>query len=475
MVRSIPLRLDITSRGATTAMRFAMVLALAPLASAHFLWQRIEPGARPRIELSFGEQPEEATSAALLARLTGARAWDKNGIPIELASETAKLTATLPADVAVVAGSRTWGLVDRTGDGTGAFFLEYYSKAALSVGESAASMKLPLEVFARREGTQVVATVRRGDAAQASTTVHVYTPISEEVAELTTDANGTVRFEASAPGLYGLRARWIEPRAGESEGKRFAEVRHYSTLTFYAAESPAPGTATGTVTEAAAAKPATANPAAYSLLKGAHDARQVMPADYLGFRCEVMVHEAEKTWTGTLVYRRGGETEVEIKGLDAENLEWVRGQLLNAVGHRRGGNFAEGDGKYPLELAEDDGNPFGRLILLHDKMDSRYRVRDDKVFEVTRTSDESCFTITVVETMEADDGKYLANHFLVSYRDPKTSALQKVEGYRDSYVHVDNAWLPASRTVVLIAEETSPRVRTIRLRKHEKLTPTAGG
>jgi hypothetical protein len=448
-----------------------MVCALAPLASAHFLWQRIEPGARPRVALTFGENPDEATSATLLARLTGARAWDQKGNAIELASETSQLAATLAGEATVVAGSRTWGVVDKTGDGTGAFFLEYYSKAAASVADSAASMKLPLEVFAKREGSQVIATVRRGDAAQANTTVYVYSPTSEEVAEYTTDASGTIRFEASAVGLYGLRARWIEPRAGESDGKKFGEVRHYSTLTFHAGGFGAAGSAT----EAACAKPSAANPVAFSLLKAAHDARQVMPEGYLGFRCEVHVQEAEKTWNGTLVYRRGGETEVEIKDLDAENLEWVRGQLLNAVGHRRGGNFAEGDGKYPLELADDDGNPFGRLILLHDKMDSRYRVRENKVTEVTRTSDESCFTITVVETMEADDGKYLANHFLVSYRDPETSALQKVEGYRDSYVHVENAWLPSSRTVVLIDGNTSPRVRTIRLRKHEKLTPTAGG
>ncbi len=52
-----------------------------------------------------------------------------------------------------------------------------------------------------------------------------------------------------------------------------------------------------------------------------------------------------------------------------------------------------------------NGNPFGRRIVLHDKMDSRDRVRDHMVFEVTRTSAGSCLTITVVESMEADDGK----------------------------------------------------------------------
>lgn len=416
------------------------------------------------MELTFAERPDEPTSAVPLTRLQEARAWDQRDQRIELVSETSRLTGALPDGAAVVGGAQSWGIVDRIGDGAGAFFLEYYTKAAVTAADAAVSVNLPLEIFARRDGPQVIATLRRGETALSNATLHVYTPPAG-VFEYTTDTSGTTRFDANKPGLYGLRTRWIEPRSGEFEGQRFAEVRHYSTLTFQV-EQPA---ASENPTEAAATKPSTANPEAYSLLKAAHETRQVMPADFAGFRCELILREGDHSWSGTVVYRRGAEIQVDLTELDPDRREWVRDQLLNVIGHRRGGDFASGDGRYPLELAQDDGNPFGRLVVLHDAMDSRYRVRDNKVLEVTRTAEGSRFTITVIETMEADAGKYLANHFLVSYRDASSGALQKVEGYRDSYAHVDGVWLPDSRTVVAIAGETSPRVRTIRLRKHQRL------
>lgn len=194
-----------------------------------------------------------------------------------------------------------------------------------------------------------------------------------------------------------------------------------------------------------------------------------MPEGFPGFRAELVFRQGEKTFQGEVVYRRQGETEVRLAGIDEASLGWVRGQILNLVGHRRGGDFAKGDGRHPLELGPNDGNPFGRLVLLHDGTDSRYRVRDNRVTEVTRTMEGSRFTITVVETIDADDGKYLANHFMVSYRDAETGTLQKVEGYRDGYAKVAGVWLPTGRTVIEIAGETTPTVRSLKLRKVEPL------
>lgn len=442
----------------------AALLGSAAPAAAHFLWIGVEAGPAPAAHLTFGETPDEATTAVPVSRLAGARGRDAAGKPLALTTGEGRWSAPVAGRPAVGA-VESWGVVDRSGDGTGAFLLEYYAKAGAGVEDTAADLGLPLELFARREGNQIVATLSRAGGGVPNAPVKVHLP-SGKTLDRTADGKGEVRFDAEGGGLYGLRGRFLEERKGESEGKAYGEVRHYSTLTFSLPEGAA-------AAAAGAASPRKADPAAYALLKAAHDSRQVMPPDFPGFRADLVFLEGDRSFQGEMIYRRQGETEVRLAGVDEASLAWVRGQILNLVGHRRGGDFAQGDGRYPLELGPDDGNPFGRLVRLHDATDSSYRVRDNRVTEVTRTMQGSRFTISVIETIDADDGKYLANHFMVSYRDAKTGVLQKVEGYRDGYAKVGGVWLPTGRIVIDIADETTPVVRSLKLRKVEHLAAAA--
>jgi hypothetical protein len=446
-----------------------VVCAAAP-AQAHFLWVAVDPGAQ-KSNLTFGETPDEVTPEGLVARLAAAQVRDGAGKTLTLTEGESGWVGPLPGK-ALVAATQSWGVVDRSGDGTGAFLLEYYAKGGAGLSETAAEAALPFELFARQDAGQIVATLRRGEQVVAESPVRISLP-SGRALDRTSDAKGEVRFDSEGGGQYGVRARWLEDRKGESGGKSYGEVRHYTTLTFALPDRAASAAAPASEPQPAAAKPQQADPAAYDLLKKAHDSRQVMPVDYPGFRCELVFQQGDQVWRGELIYRRKGETEVRLPGTDEASLGWARGQILNLVGHRRGGDFAQGDGRHPLQLGPDDGNPYGRLILLNDELKSSYRVRDNRVTEVTRVGGGSRFTISVLEAMDADDGKYLANHFIVTYRDAVTGALQKFEGYRDSYSRIHGVWLPTARTVIEVADELSPEVRTLRLRKIEPLAAEA--
>ena len=48
--------------------------------------------------------------------------------------------------------------------------------------------------------------------------------------ELKTDDKGEATFAPKAPGPYGFRTRFIEPKAGEHNEKKYGEVRHYASL-----------------------------------------------------------------------------------------------------------------------------------------------------------------------------------------------------------------------------------------------------
>ena len=52
-------------------------------------------------------------------------------------------------------------------------------------------------------------------------------------AERKTDAAGEFELEPKAGGLFGVRAKYVEAKAGEHDGKKYKEVRHYATFTFH--------------------------------------------------------------------------------------------------------------------------------------------------------------------------------------------------------------------------------------------------
>jgi hypothetical protein len=203
---------------------------------------------------------------------------------------------------------------------------------------------------------------------------------------------------------------------------------------------------------------------AWLLLKAAHDARQVVPADFNGFDAALTFTEDDTKYSGKVTYRKSSGTQIDVVDLKGEPLEWLQDKLASFIGHRRGDNFSDGDGKNPITFGPEDKSPYGRLVELHDRLNSKYRIKDNKVREVTRTTPESTFTISVIETMEADPGKYLSKHFIVSYRNLIDKNLEQVDGFRDGYSQVGGVWLPRKRVVLTVTKDKeSPRTRIIEL------------
>jgi hypothetical protein len=203
---------------------------------------------------------------------------------------------------------------------------------------------------------------------------------------------------------------------------------------------------------------------AWLLLKRAHDARQVMPTDFQGFDADVVFTDDQREYHGKVIYRKSTGTKIDIANLQGEPLDWLNDKLASFIGHRRGDSFAEGDGKNAITFGPEDQSNYGRLVELHDRMNSKYRVKDNKVLEVTRTTPDSTFTISVIESMQADPGKYLSKHFLVSYRNVTNGELEQVDGFRDKYEKIDGVWLPQRRIVLTVTKDnTSPRTRRIEL------------
>lgn len=427
-------------------------------AQAHFLWAELAPGTTPVLQLKFVEQANEKTTPELLAKLKPSKVWTAKGETPVVKPGDGALETVVPEGTRLVAAVQTWGVMDRSAQGRGVFLLEYYAKAAADLNAAGQSAKLPVEAFVKREGDSFVVLVKQEGKAARDAEIVLQRPGNGNLLALKTDAAGKTQFKSAGEGLYGLHATVAEKRSGSYEGKNYDLIRHYTTLTFHVGAS---STITASNTKT---KPAKADPEAWNLLKSAHDRRWTLPQDFPGLRGEVVYNDGGQVVEGTFTYAPKTGVVLELKDNSNQKPTWLQSQISNFLAHRRGGDFAKGDGSHPITFSEDmANNPLGRQVELNDGLHSSYRVQDKTVVEVTRTMGDSRFTITVLETQTVDDGRYLPRHFVVTYFHARSGAVQKTESFSDTFAKQGATWLPVSRRVVL-AENGKVTARTFELR-----------
>jgi hypothetical protein len=228
----------------------ALVLAtLFPLAAqAHFLWLvRVQgPGGGSQIHAYFGEVAEP-DDPSLLDRIASAEVWqvDHDGTlrQLKLAMNSDSLMAIIrdASSDAMFVAQRDLGVLERGGD---TFLLRYYAKTGPTLGSDAwtkidCSKRLGLDLVPEAIGDRVRVTVRWEGKPVSGAQVKVIGPGTTDL-EAVSDDGGHAIFAASKGGLYSIRARHVENKSGESDGRAYQSIRHYSTL---ALRVPAPNDA----------------------------------------------------------------------------------------------------------------------------------------------------------------------------------------------------------------------------------------
>lgn len=191
-----------------------------------------------------------------------------------------------------------------------------------------------------------------------------------------------------------------------------------------------------------------ADPAAYALLEDAHNHRQTFAPGFAGMTARIAFDDNGIVHTGAIRSDAQDNVIVDVAGLNASNKDWLEDQLENLIGHRRSGSFAQGEGQYPITFGPADHSPLGTQVVLHDPLQSSYRIRDHQLIDVTRTMGGMRFSITVLESEKTPSGKYLPHQFVVTYFNPDTGAIDHVDDYTDTFAWLAGNWLPASRRVI---------------------------
>ena len=146
------------------------------------------------------------------------------------------------------------------------------------------------------------------------------------------------------------------------------------------------------------------DPAARDLLRRAFEKTSRWPQGFKGFTADLTCEEEGRASNGSVTVKSAREVTVTLAHEDLK--KWAEGQIGMMAVHRGPRSFEESDGKNSLTLGEEDHHPMGRLLIIHgDGMNSRYRIKDDRITQINRSMERAKFTINVEDSLTTGDGK----------------------------------------------------------------------
>lgn len=179
------------------------------------------------------------------------------------------------------------------------------------------------------------------------------------------------------------------------------------------------------------------------LLREARLNREVLSGDFPGFRSRLRVHVDGAVHEGTMLFKPPITLELGLG--DAELAKEVKRTVRSLLSHRMPSQRGDQE---KTRLGAADSHPLGRRVLLGDKYDSSYRIRNDRILEVDRQMPGERLVITVLDTMETESGRYLPTSFLVALFDADTGGLISASAYTDAYQQAGPDYVPKSRRIV---------------------------
>lgn len=212
------------------------------------------------------------------------------------------------------------------------------------------------------------------------------------------------------------------------------------------------------------------DPAAKALLRRAYEKTSRWGKDFPGFTADLICNDNGKEVKGQVRIKSPKESEVSLDVSAGQEglLKWAQNQIGMMAVHRGSRPFEEADGKYALTFGEDDHHPLGRQIIIHgDGMGSRYRIKDDRIQQISRSMGKMKFTINIEEAMTTSDQKFLTTKYVVFYFSPEGQPTQ-TESFTDRPHEVKGVYLPGYRRIIS-NDKGEVVVRILEFKNHQLL------
>jgi len=429
-------------------------LSCAGVSHAHFLFVRILPHAEGgRFGEVYFSEYADAGDPRFIDKIAGTRLWlqAKPGVfePLQVRKGDDRLRALIPASGSfAVVGECTYGVLARAKQP--AFLLRHYPKAVHGKPDEIATLKakpeVPFEILVRADDKGLEFSVlRQGKPVPNAKLTAVAVNLKSQ--DFSADAEGKARWQPASAGAYAVYTGQTLKEAGVNQGKKYDEVREFTTVAF-----------------TWPLDPQGADADAVKLFDEATGARAAWQ-DFPGFSADIAARVDGRPWKGTATVGAAGDVDLFME--DDPITPWVREQLESIVLHRR----ARQSGKPPvLRFADQDrDHPLGRLLTFEGgKFASSYRVKDRQIMTVNRQLGKSNMTITVLDNDKNADGRFLPRSYTVQYWDAATGELQRTETVQNRWTRL-GAWdLPAALTSVA-SGPAGQSVKALTLSQHRLL------
>lgn len=188
------------------------------------------------------------------------------------------------------------------------------------------------------------------------------------------------------------------------------------------------------------------NPEARRVFREASENRYVWDEQFKGFEADfTMTKDGGSPLTGRL--KCDPNLNVSVEGLDPADQSLVHVEMSQFVTHRQRRPFNEyfGPDKAKFRLGEisDKGT---EIFVEGDSMGSNYIIADRQVKQLSRNIGRLHFTITNKGILPAEDGRYIAAEYDVTYYSSDNNQEVGKAQFRDEYFKLGNYWMPKSRT-----------------------------
>lgn len=213
------------------------------------------------------------------------------------------------------------------------------------------------------------------------------------------------------------------------------------------------------------------DPAAKALLNQAFDKTSRWKKDFPGFTASLSCNDNGVTYKGDVRIKSRSEITVNMELPEGkEDLKkWIDDEVGMITSHRAWRTFDDADGKHAVTFGPADDHPLGREILIHgDGMSSRYRLKDDRIRQISRTTPRMRFTINIEEVMTTEDNKSLTTQYVVFYFSGD-GTLKDVDSFTEKPCQFEGSYLPGTRRVIS-TENGASVVRILEFKNHQLLS-----
>jgi hypothetical protein len=216
--------------------------------------------------------------------------------------------------------------------------------------------------------------------------------------------------------------------------------------------------------QVAATEPVAGDPVATRMLAEARAHIYYWPADFRGFRSRIEVVEGTSSFVGSLEAPSSRKFQIQLEGFPRD--KWLRFQIEELVAHRESPAVSKMVLQTGCELGDFDQVYGQQVLLLGDKMQSFYRLRDQKLTQIGRVFRGQRLLINIDEHLDCG-GKFASTHYTAFYWE-LDGRLAKCETYLDRYALVGSHYLPEERRYSL-ADGQGLRSCSIRFQESQLL------